>query len=145
MITSSAFSIPISWGRRVAPPQPGTMPRNTSGRAIAAADESIVRYVECSAISTPPPSARPLTNAKLGTPRLESLPRTWCPRCAMSRAFSAVVSSEICERSAPAAKMYGFPVIATASISPAPARVRRRSSTDPSSVSVFGPSVFGLV
>ena len=41
--TSSAFSMPIRFGSSQAPPHPGMMPRNTSGSAIAAAEESIVR------------------------------------------------------------------------------------------------------
>jgi hypothetical protein len=41
--TLSAFSMPMRFGSSHAPPQAGTMPRNTSGRAMAAADESTVR------------------------------------------------------------------------------------------------------
>ena len=143
MITSSAFSMPIRFGNRYAPPQPGTMPRKTSGSAMAAAEESIVRYVEFSAISSPPPSARPLTKENDGTPRSASLPRTWCPRCAILSAKSRVESAEMFDRSAPAAKMYGLPVTATASISPLAARAARLSSVSFSSRSVSGPIVFG--
>nr|BFF13920.1 hypothetical protein GCM10025699_52230 [Microbacterium flavescens] len=42
-MTRSAFSMPIRLGSSQAPPQPGMIPRKTSGRAIAAADESTVR------------------------------------------------------------------------------------------------------
>ena len=43
MTTSRAFSMPIRFGSRYAPPQPGMMPRKTSGSAIAAAEASTVR------------------------------------------------------------------------------------------------------
>ena len=43
MTTLRAFSMPIRFGRMVAPPQPGMRPRNTSGSANAAALRSMVR------------------------------------------------------------------------------------------------------
>jgi hypothetical protein len=42
-ITRSAFSMPIRFGSRYAPPHAGTMPRNTSGSAMAGAEASRVR------------------------------------------------------------------------------------------------------
>lgn len=43
MMTSSAFSMPMRFGSSHAPPQPGMIPRKTSGSAKAGTDESIVR------------------------------------------------------------------------------------------------------
>ncbi len=137
--------MPMRFGSRYAPPQPGMMPRKTSGSAIAAAEASTVRYVEFSAISSPPPSASPLTNANEGTPSSESLPSTMWPNCATSFAFSFEPTREMSDRSAPAARMYCLPVMPTASISPAAAREARPSSVSFSSASVAGPSVFGRV
>ncbi len=145
MTTSRAFSMPMRFGSRYAPPQPGMIPRNTSGRAIAAAEASTVRYVEFSAISSPPPRARPLTKAKEGTPSSPSDPSTLCPSCATRRALSFEPTRVMSERSAPAARMYCLPVMPTAWISPAPARALRLASVAPSSVSVAGPSVLGRV
>ena len=41
--TLSAFLIPIKFGSKYAPPQPGSNPRNTSGSAMAGAAELTVR------------------------------------------------------------------------------------------------------
>ncbi len=121
------------------------MPRKTSGSATAAAEASTVRYVEFRAISSPPPSARPFTNANDGTPSSLSFPSTLWPSWAISRALSREPTLLMSERSAPAAMMYCLPVMPTAWISPAAARALRPSSVAPSSVRVAGPRVFGRV
>ncbi len=89
--------------------------------------------------------AAPLTNAKVGTGRsmiaaYAAWPaRATCSACARSRSIGTPV------RSAPTAKMNGLPVMATAWISPASARVRSVSTVACSPAMVAGPKVLGLV
>ena len=120
MMTLRAFSAPISRGSRYVPPQPGTRPRKHSGSASAGTPEEIVRYVQCSATSTPPPIAAPFTNANEGTASSPSRRNTSCPSRAISQRL--VAGSEISGtplRSAPTAKMNGLPVTPTATRSSA--------------------------
>ena len=108
-MTVTAGSMPIRFGSSCVPPQPGTRPRKTSGKATIAVD-AIVRYWQCSASSRPPPSATPLTKANVGTPASFSRRNTRCPASAISRAAAASVTDGTPERSAPTAKMNGLPV-----------------------------------
>ena len=99
------------------------------------------------AISMPPPSASPLMKANDGTPSSPSLPRAACARaCAISTPVSRSGMSPTFDRSAPAARMNGLPVMPTASISFVAARARRGPRARlRARRSVAGPSVFGRV
>ena len=84
-------------------------------------------------------------NVNDGTPSSPSLPKTMWPSWPIFSAMSRLGISPTFERSAPAARKYGLPVIATAWISPAAARACSSSSRSPSSSIVTGPSVDGRV
>ena len=118
IITRVANSGPINFGNKVAPPQPGTKPRNTSGKPIIAV-VARVRYWQCNPISSPPPRANPLIKAKVGFPHSPKRRKTSCPNLvnACARVWSATPATPL--RSAPAAKINGFPVIPIASASEA--------------------------
>ena len=84
MTTSSAFSMPMRFGSRYAPPQPGMMPRKTSGSAIAAAEASTVRYVELSDLEAA--AEREPVDEGARARRARQLAEHVVPSCAMSRA-----------------------------------------------------------
>ena len=144
-MTVSAAGTPTRRGSRYVPPQPGTRPRKHSGSATAGTPEEMVRYVQCSAISSPPPMTAPLRNAKLGTPSSPKRRNTSWPRRATARACSRVTTWPVPLRSAPTAKMNGLPVRATARTSPEsmPGWTVSRASAMPNSPA--GPNVVGLV
>ena len=73
-----------------------------------------VRYLQCKATSSPPPSAKPFTNANVGLELSPSLRKTSWPSFPIARACSRSFKNDRAERSAPAAKINGFPVIAIA-------------------------------
>ena len=140
MITCTAFSGPMSFGKMVAPPQPGTSPRKHSGSAVKAVLAS-VRYLQWSATSSPPPSAKPLINANVGfLPSFNRRKTSW-PSFPIANACDLSVKKARPDRSAPAAKIKGLPVIAMATdsdfsaVSIAAFRVR----------SDCGPKVLGRV
>ncbi len=140
--TLTALSAPIRFGSRKLPPQPGSRPRKTSGvESIPAATET-VRYDACSATSSPPPSATPLTKANDGLPPSCSLRITPCPILPRLSACSRSVSFGTPDRSAPAARMNGLPVMPMATIS---SRASAASIALFSSARPRGPKVFGLV
>jgi hypothetical protein len=154
MITFSAAAGPISRGSRYVPPQPGTRPRKHSGSATTGTPEEIVRYVQCSAISSPPPIAAPLTNANDGTGSSPSRRNTAWPSRPTPAALSGVSTAGTPLRSAPTPKMNGLPVTPTATTGPAapgaaPFSLAIRAATSSSAVfsdsSPPGPNVFGLV
>jgi hypothetical protein len=65
-ISSFALVTPIRRGSRCVPPAPGTMPMPTSGSAKLA-PSAVRRKSHARAISSPPPKARPLRAAMVGT------------------------------------------------------------------------------
>ena len=132
----------MRFGNRYAPPQPGIRPRNTSGNEKAAAPEEIERYWQCSATSTPPPMAAPLTNANVGTEDEPSMPSTSWPSRPMARAWPRSVRRGTPVRSAPTAKMNGLPVT---QIAARPGMACASTMAALSSSSPPGPKVFGLV
>ncbi|CAB4910041.1 unannotated protein [freshwater metagenome] len=139
-ITETAASMPIRSGRSWVPPQPGTRPRKTSGKATNAPPE-MVRCWACSASSSPPPRAAPLTKANVGTAASRSRANTRWPCRAISRASSREEIRGTPERSAPTANTNGLPVIAMPATSAASAWSRAASSE----ASPPGPKVEGRV
>ena len=142
MMSLIAFSGPIRRGRSWVPPHPGTRPRKHSGRAIAVTPEETVRYVQCSAISRPPPMAAPLMNANDGTCSSPNRRNTWWPREAIALASSRVAILAAPFRSAPTAKMNGLPTRPTATMS---VRAATASRVAFSSIRPWAPKVLGLV
>ena len=140
MITCTAFSGPMSIGKIVAPPHPGTRPRKTSGSPVNAVAER-VRYLQCKPTSNPPPSASPLIKANVGIPHSSNLRKTSWPSFPIATAWERSVRNESAERSAPAAKINGLPVMAIA------AGLREIASVIAASSAIndCGPNVFGRV
>ena len=85
----------------------------TSGSATNAV-LATVRYWQESASSVPPPNAKPLIKQKVGIFEVRSFAYASWPNLMIDAASSALVRAEIPDRSAPAAKINGLPVIATA-------------------------------
>ena len=98
-----------------------------------------MRTSQWSAISSPPPSAAPLTAASVGNGSSRSRPNSSWPARPPSRARSAVIPGN-CVMSAPAAKTSGLPVRTR----PRQSRVRRLPSTSASDASAAAPNVFGF-
>ena len=73
------------------------------------------------------------------------MPRAACPSFAISTPVSRSGMPSTFDRSAPAARMNGLPVMPTAAISFSAARAASPSSTPCSSSRVLGPRVFGRV
>ena len=63
--SSTAFAAPTSRGASWVPPQPGMIPRNTSGKPTWRTERAIVRKSQWRAISSPPPTAAPFTAASV--------------------------------------------------------------------------------
>ncbi|OLE01686.1 MAG: hypothetical protein AUG91_00635 [Actinobacteria bacterium 13_1_20CM_4_69_9] len=99
------------------PPQAGKRPRNTSGNAKWRTELAIVRAVQCSASSTPPPRHAPLIAATVGNGSARSRPNSSCPARAPSTARSRVMFGNSV-MSAPAAKKNGLPVMTAARYAP---------------------------
>ena len=82
----------------------------TSGNPMKAV-AATVRYWQESANSVPPPSAKPFTKQKVGIFEVRNFAYASWPNLMMVLASSAFVSAVIPDRSAPAAKINGLPVI----------------------------------
>ena len=110
--------------------------------AIAAAPADTVRYLQCRAISSPPPIAAPLMNANVGTLQFAEPIEDPMAFLACCRACARSVACGTAVRSAPTAKMNGLPVRQTAARS-----VRAEISSSASSMDFNppGPNEFGLV
>ena len=108
-IKSNACPAPISFGMRLAPPHPGTMPIITSGRAIFVfGPSSIIRYLQASANSVPPPMQKPWISATVGKGNASTWSNTTLPSVVNANASSAVLSVVNSSMSAPAAKPFSF-------------------------------------
>ena len=97
--------------------------------------------MQCKPTSRPPPSANTLINAKVGVPDSLRRRKTSWPNFPIASDCSRFVINESAERSAPAAKINGLPVIAIA------AGLREIASViaPSSAMSDCGPKVFGRV
>ena len=95
--------------------------------------------MQWSATSRPPPSAKPLTNAKVGFLLSPNLRKTSCPSFPIASACFGSLKKAMPDKSAPAAKIKGFPVIAIATEELASAIVIASLSA----AKELGPKVFG--
>ena len=89
--------------------------------------------------------AAPLTNAKVGTGSSPSRRNTSCPCLPVARASSFEPALAMALRSAPTAKMNGFPVTPAATIAPSSASLATSSSAASMLIRPRGPKVVGLV
>ena len=90
-ISSTAAAAPTRRGASWVPPQPGMIPRKTSGKPMWRTERARVRKSQWSAISSPPPSAAPLIAASVGYGRSRIAAKASCPAFAAARASSGVV------------------------------------------------------
>ena len=121
--------IPSMRVRREMPPAPGSRPRLTSGRpSLTREPPTQIRWWQASAISSPPPSAEPLSAATTGMPRVSR--RRSCPLIDWVRAKISSSSPGPAARSAlrspPAKKSF----LALVSTTP---RIESRSASSRSS------------
>ncbi len=109
-ISSTAAAAPTRRGASWVPPQPGMIPRKTSGKPMWRTERARVRKSQWSAISRPPPRAAPLIAASVGYGRSRIAAKASWPALAPARASSGVLISGNSVRSAPTAKTNGLPV-----------------------------------
>ncbi len=117
-ISFTAWAGPISCGASWVPPQPGMIPRKTSGKPKWRTEVEIVRAEQCSEISSPPPRQAPLIAATVGYGSVRMRAKRSCPARLPSIAVSRSRTFGNSVMSAPAAKTNGFPVSTIATQSP---------------------------
>ena len=122
------------------PPQAGMIESATSGKPMWRTFEASVRAVQCSASSSPPPSAAPLIAATVGKGSERIRPKSPCPARMPSRASSAERVFANSSMSAPTQKTNGLPVNTAAVQSP----FSSSSSTRTADSNADRPSVVGL-
>src|SRR5579862_4694796 len=114
-MTRAAASGPISRGSSCVPPQPGMIDSATSGKPTWRTSDEIVRAVQWSASSSPPPRQAPLIAATVGNGSAWMRENSPWPARIPSRGSSTRPSSSM---SAPTQNTNGLPVMTAAVQSP---------------------------